>query len=79
MLLPMRQTHKRLLLILGIILVVSGWGTTRYADARQQGLRDSSRDKAWRGDGEYVSGTWLYTIGIVVMAGGAVVVVFNRD
>ena len=75
----MRPNHKRLLLVLGILMAVSGWGTTRYAEARQQGLSDRTRDKAWKGEGQFISGAWLYTAGIVAMAVGAVVVVFNRD
>ncbi len=75
----MRPTTKRVLLSLGILMVVSGWGTTRYAEARQEGLSDKTRDKAWKGEGPFVSGKWIYTAGILAMAAGAVVVVFNRD
>lgn len=75
----MRPTHRRLLLVLGILMVVSGWGTTQYADARQEGLSERSRDKAWRGDGEFVSGMFIYAAGILTMAAGVIVVVFTKD
>ncbi len=75
----MRPNTKRLLLSLGILLVVSGWGTTQYAGARQEGLSDRTREKAWRGEGPFVSGKLIYTAGVLAMAAGAVVVVFNRE
>lgn len=75
----MRASHRRVLLVLGVLMLVGGWGTTRYADARQAGLSERSRDKAWRGDGDFVSGWVLFSAGILVMGVGAVVVVFSRD
>lgn len=75
----MRPTQRRLLLMLGILMVVSGWGTTQYAEARQEGLSERSRDKAWKGDGEFTSGAVIYAGGILVMATGAIVVVFTKD
>lgn len=75
----MRPSFKRWLLSLGVLMLVSGWGTTRYAEARQEGLSDRSRDKAWKGEGDFISGAWIYALGIGAMAAGAIVVVFNRD
>ncbi len=75
----MRPSHRRVLLVLGILMVVGGWGTTQYADARQAGLSDRTRDKAWRGDGEFISGWVIFAGGILTMGVGAVVVVFSRD
>ena len=60
-------------------MVVSGWGTTQYAQARQAGLSQRSRDKAWRGEGPFVSGWLIFSGGILTMAAGVIVVVFSRD
>jgi hypothetical protein len=75
----MRPTNRRHLLVLGILLLVSGFGTTKYAEARQEGLSQRTRDKAWRGEGGYVSGPTIYAAGILTMAAGAVLVVFMKD
>ncbi len=68
-----------MVLVAGILMVVSGWGTTQYAQARQEGLSQRLRDKAWRGDDGFISGPVIYMGGILVMAAGVVVVVFTKD
>ncbi len=75
----MRPSHRRLLLVLGILMIVGGWGTTQYSEARQAGLSERTRDKAWRGDGAFISGWVIFAGGILAMGVGAVVVVFSKD
>jgi hypothetical protein len=74
-----RKGQKRLVLVLGILMLVSGWGTTQYAEARQEGLSEKTRDKAWRGEGGFIAGVWIYSAGILAMAVGGVLVVCNKD
>jgi hypothetical protein len=68
-----------MLLTLGILMIVGGWGTTQYTEARQAGLCDRSRDRAWRGEGPYFSGWVIFAGGILTMAAGTIIVVFSRD
>ncbi len=78
---------RRTVLGLGAVLVVLGWGATRYADARQEAI-DSGKSEAltlWVGestraksfvDGDTVVATkTLYTFGVVGMAVGAALIV----
>lgn len=72
---------------LGALLVVLGWGSTRYADTRQQAVESDDRETLtlWVGestsakslvsDGSFVPGRSIYHYGVLCMAVGAVTLV----
>ncbi len=78
---------RRLLLGLGAVLLVGGWGLLRYADARQQAVANGGSDQLtlWTGEKQKV-GSWLaaeelpgetlYRSGMIAMGAGAALVVF---
>lgn len=83
----MRTFVRRLVLGLGLMLIVVGWGVTRYADARQEAiasgesaslqlwLGEPTKVKSWLGGDSFVPNRTLYTGGVIGMAAGACVIV----
>ena len=76
---PAMQPKRRILLIVGVMLFVGGWGVVHYTDARQDALVGKSRTKAWRGDRGVISARYMYVGGIVGMTVGAMCVVFAKN
>ena len=75
----MRLKLRRILVAIGLVLLIGGWGMTQYAGARQESMSQRNRAKAWMGEAGYVSGTRMYAGAILGMAVGAVLVVFCKD
>jgi hypothetical protein len=79
---------RRFALGVGALLLVGGWGCTRYADTQQAavasgkpepiGVWEGERMKAsaWVGKEGFVPGKTLYRAGILCMGLGVAVVVF---
>jgi hypothetical protein len=78
---------RRVVLGLGALLLVGGWGCTRYADSQLEAVASGKSEpigvwegekvkaSAWVGRQEFVPGKTLYRTGILCMGIGAVVVV----
>ncbi|MHC4766098.1 MAG: hypothetical protein ACYTF2_13430 [Planctomycetota bacterium] len=78
---------RRALLGLGAVLLIAGWGCTRYADSQQQAVASGKSEplgvwqgervktSTWVGQQEFVPGKTLYRAGILCMGLGAAVVV----
>lgn len=84
-----RVLLRRFALGLGAVLLVVGWGTTRYADAQQAAVASGKSEPitAWVGErtksstfarsDEFISGRTLYMAGIGAMALGAAFVIYT--
>jgi hypothetical protein len=80
---------RRTLLGVGVILLVGGWGVTRYVETRQGVIADGRSEtvSAWVGkrtktsayvkSGGLLPGRTAYLIGIVGMSAGALLLVFT--
>lgn len=75
----MHPRLKRFMLAIGVVLILGGWGVSRYTDQRQESIKERDRTKAWDGNSGYMSGKTLYTGAILGMAlGGILVVTFKN-
>lgn len=84
-----RFLFRRVLLGMGAVLIIGGWGCTRYADSQLTaaasgrsesiGAWEGERVKAstWVKDESFIPGKTLYRFGILGMGIGAAVVVFG--
>ncbi|MHC4219606.1 MAG: hypothetical protein ACYSU7_14280 [Planctomycetota bacterium] len=80
---------RRVLLAVGAVLLVGGWGLTHYADAQLEAVAsgkaepiavwDGERVKAsaWVGKNEFLPSRNLYQTGILLMGIGAAVVIVS--
>ncbi len=81
-----RFLFRRILLGLGLVLLVAGWGCTHYADAEMKAVSggndavsvwagEKTRVSSWLNGGEYLSAKNLYRIGFLCMGIGTAVLV----
>ena len=81
-----RFIFRRVLLGLGLVLLVAGWGCTRYADAEMKAVAggndavtvwagEKTRVSSWLNGNDYVSAKNLYRIGFLCMGIGTAVLV----
>ncbi len=70
------SSARRLVLVLGGVMLVGGWATTRYVETRQAAIATKTASiSSWVGRHGEVAAQTLYARGIIYMAAGAAFVV----